>query len=711
MEGKKLKISMDSVVGAKKLLAICLVAMLVFSIIGTCIYTNGGKVKMEELVIDARGAQIAADLYYPVGASDKDSLPCVVIMPGAASNKHGTRMISEELAKRGIVALNCDGYGQGESEQPKFTESGYGEGNWWKQGSSDIDGMLDCVNFVRTLQFVDPTRIGVSGHSWGAWRSNQTVIADCGYYTLNDMMMNILYDEFGVALTEEEITQDAAEVAAKYLNEDQMVYFNYLFEEKEEEYNSKILAACLIGNPGTFARAQQIVQVAGYDVSRSCQTNLSWAIGLYDHNTLWWTKDDAIASFYENEVISLNEYYSLDDNTATFEKLGAFYDTSVASSTALQDAFSNRSVRVVTPDNVTHTGEIYTCDSVANIVEFFCQVFNQNNGALGAVGSNPIPTTKIVGLYRWYCCYAMYFLAFLSMLAFVVILINKVEFFTPLKLADGEIAPTRKLPKKWVWIFAGMTVLLTMLTIVIMIRKRPFTFPPQTQFFVIGKAQQIYFIPYMAICSLVGVIIMVLVNKKLNGDLGLKEMIAAKPVIILKSALAAIVTIAFMYWLSEVVRDAFHLNIGFIQSLLPHMKAEHWEWAARYALVFLPCTFIINISANYTKSGDLRSEQLDAFRAALVNLLPIVILYIIESIHRVTYADGSYLINFESMYSFFTMIPIVMYTSKRFYDKTGNIWFGTFFHAIFLAWGNVGTLEYGSGIYVGQTFISTFLGR
>ena len=47
-----------------------------------------------------------------------------------------------------------------------------------------------------------------------------------GYYTLNDILINVLYEEFGQKFTEDEITQDAVALAEERLNEAQLAHFN-----------------------------------------------------------------------------------------------------------------------------------------------------------------------------------------------------------------------------------------------------------------------------------------------------------------------------------------------------------------------------------------------------------------------------------------------------------------------------------------------------
>lgn len=63
-------------------------------------------------------------------------------------------------------------------------------------------------------------RTGATGALAGSW------------YTLNDLLINVLYDEFGIQFTEEEIYEDADMLAEQYLSEDQMQHCQYLRSER-----------------------------------------------------------------------------------------------------------------------------------------------------------------------------------------------------------------------------------------------------------------------------------------------------------------------------------------------------------------------------------------------------------------------------------------------------------------------------------------------
>ena len=103
-------LSLHSEQGCKRLLAICLAVILVFSCAAHLLTTDWGSVKIERVAFDARGAKIDAELYYPVGTTDEDKLPAVVVTHGAGCTFGVTRGIAEELARRGFVVLNVNGY-------------------------------------------------------------------------------------------------------------------------------------------------------------------------------------------------------------------------------------------------------------------------------------------------------------------------------------------------------------------------------------------------------------------------------------------------------------------------------------------------------------------------------------------------------------------------------------------------------------------------
>ena len=229
-----MKLTLQTKEGRKRLLAIMLCVIFVCSIIALAIQNDGGRIKVENVKFDSRGAIIDADLYYPYGTNDKSQLPAIAVNHGGGCSKGIIKGFAEELARRGYVVLAYSAYGSGLSEYPMYDENGEGIDGM----SGKAQGMLDAVDFLRNLHFVDKYKIGVTGHSMGGYASSWATVLDCGYYTLNDLMINYLVETFGLSFTEEEIKMDAEELAKQNLNDDQMVAYYQALAEKSEWYNT-----------------------------------------------------------------------------------------------------------------------------------------------------------------------------------------------------------------------------------------------------------------------------------------------------------------------------------------------------------------------------------------------------------------------------------------------------------------------------------------
>ena len=175
--------NLNSAKGCKRL-ALTLIALIVlFSLCAQLLTTDGGRIKVEKITIDARGAALEGELYYPVGTTDEDSYPGVVIVPGAGNIYQMLRCYAEELAHRGYVVFSINAYGSGASETPVYNENDQGILEYNIFGTPM--GCLDAVNFMRGLEFVDKENIAVMGHSQGSRRSGYAAQMDCGYFTLN----------------------------------------------------------------------------------------------------------------------------------------------------------------------------------------------------------------------------------------------------------------------------------------------------------------------------------------------------------------------------------------------------------------------------------------------------------------------------------------------------------------------------------------------
>ena len=69
--------------GSRRLLAALACIVLLASLLAQVISSAGGRIKVENITIDSRGATLSADLYYPAGTDDEDSIPGLIVAHGA----------------------------------------------------------------------------------------------------------------------------------------------------------------------------------------------------------------------------------------------------------------------------------------------------------------------------------------------------------------------------------------------------------------------------------------------------------------------------------------------------------------------------------------------------------------------------------------------------------------------------------------------------
>jgi len=134
---------------------------MIASLLASLVQNSFGKVKVIGVKIPTQNGQwVAADLFRPKSATSESPAPLVIVVPGFQRSKETQANISIELARRGVVVIAIDPYAQGSSSssmsQRAATTEGYG-----------MFAVVDYVFNTDNLNYVDKTRIGVTGHSAG----------------------------------------------------------------------------------------------------------------------------------------------------------------------------------------------------------------------------------------------------------------------------------------------------------------------------------------------------------------------------------------------------------------------------------------------------------------------------------------------------------------------------------------------------------------
>lgn len=162
---------MTNIKKSTRILCLALVILLVSCIGASVIQTIFGSVTIKDLRWETEsGHQMSALLLVPDTATADNPAPAIVCSHGWFNNREMQDLNYVEYARRGFVVLSIDMYGHGNSENVP-------SGSWWKP-ENNANGMYDAVKLMATLPYVDPSRIGVTGHSNGALASRTAVILD-----------------------------------------------------------------------------------------------------------------------------------------------------------------------------------------------------------------------------------------------------------------------------------------------------------------------------------------------------------------------------------------------------------------------------------------------------------------------------------------------------------------------------------------------------
>lgn len=152
--------------GYKLVLVIALCLMLVGMTFAGLIQNDFGQVEVKEISIDTQVGTLTGYLLVPNEAKTQ-KLPAIVTSHGYLNNREMQDLNYVELSRRGFVVFAMNAYGHGDSS---LVADGKQDTQNAKSG-----GMIDAVEYLATLPYVDVTRIGVTGHSMGGGYTNTTM--------------------------------------------------------------------------------------------------------------------------------------------------------------------------------------------------------------------------------------------------------------------------------------------------------------------------------------------------------------------------------------------------------------------------------------------------------------------------------------------------------------------------------------------------------
>lgn len=151
---------------ASVILCISIILMLLSSIATMAIQTGFGSVTVKEINWETQnGYSMNGWLFIPDTATAENPAPAVVVSHGMYNNKGMQDLNFVELSRRGYVVLAQDMPSHGDSENV----TGFGPITM---------GMYESVKVLASMNNVDATRIGITGHSLGGMSCNVSVSLD-----------------------------------------------------------------------------------------------------------------------------------------------------------------------------------------------------------------------------------------------------------------------------------------------------------------------------------------------------------------------------------------------------------------------------------------------------------------------------------------------------------------------------------------------------
>ncbi len=145
-----------------KVLIFSLILVLISAFGASYLQTDNGKIEITEVTLPMpKGEELNVLIFRPENATPESPAPAVITSHGYFNSKEMQDITSIELAKRGFVVFSMDmyahGFSSGTREPYLYNREFYGL------------GMSDLVDYVHDrIEYVDPNRIGITGHSTGA---------------------------------------------------------------------------------------------------------------------------------------------------------------------------------------------------------------------------------------------------------------------------------------------------------------------------------------------------------------------------------------------------------------------------------------------------------------------------------------------------------------------------------------------------------------
>jgi predicted alpha/beta-fold hydrolase len=203
---------------AKRLFAGCVAVIFVASFPASRVQTSWGRVRVHRVTLPTPNGQWAtADLFRPLSATGEKPAPLLVVVPGFERSKETQANIAVELARRGVVVIALDPYAQGSSSSSRNPRSATNE-------AYGAFAFVNCAANTDNLNYVDPSRLAVTGHSPGgnaALQAASFLGAEAVKNRTPSKLHAVFVSGYGLALIENILRRVRSNVGVNYALRDE----------------------------------------------------------------------------------------------------------------------------------------------------------------------------------------------------------------------------------------------------------------------------------------------------------------------------------------------------------------------------------------------------------------------------------------------------------------------------------------------------------
>ena len=711
METKKF--TLKTAAGSWRFLALFLAIVLLCSAVSQLIITQGYKIQISTVTYEVRGAELNFELYKPTDASSANKLPCIILSHGGSESLAANSINAWELAKRGFVVLNVSMYSCGLSGQPAINDGGTTEENYFRGGTQ---GMYDALQYARSIAYVDANRIAMWGHSAGYICETAALLQDGEYLTLNDRLLNVLHDEFAVEITEDQLTQNADDIAAAVLTADQLAVYNYRKTEVQKIVDGYVKGARVI----EFIAEPKVV-VAGFEVVRNPQVNFMVSVGSHeDKGTYYNGETDQYKSIFHTGTANVerNTWYNTSDYTmdpaATSTAIGTLFDTKADSNEALAAAIKSNTARIFINPETFHNGMLWDGRAISTTVEFYTQVLGYNNGNLGENAATAIDSKDLASSYVALGLTTLAFLAVIGVLIALIAILLKTTFFaTVFKPVYAPRLTTKESGFYIAAVFAFIAAFLgvwfnSMADLSFSLSNATTTkwLPWEP-----GQMRTFMMIIGTAVSGFVLFLVLWLISRKKKSDTLAKISdvnVGCGWKTFFKTCLLALILFAAFYVIAAFIKECFNARFLVADGTFELMKPYGFMRTFKYALILLPFTLIISTMNNMWSLKNVTDGQ-DTAINVFVTSLGAEVLILISILVTYSTPQQAVLFNLHTLLPIIIYAPVMNYLYRKIYKLTGNVWLGAMMVAIILGWRLSSYISH-QFIYWGPNELSAFWG-